>query len=125
MSADLLLAGFAALSALWPSSPCSPPPTSSTSATRAARARALRALRHLHVRVLRAPAPALGSLPGTQLWCEAPPPTHTHLAAVHTASAYDPGWSPQEMLSGMRTLEEAAEGLVAALSSNPDATGAP
>jgi hypothetical protein len=76
-------------------------------------------------RGLRAPAPALGSLPGTQLWCEAPPPTHTRHAAVHTASAYDPGWSPQEMLSDMRAVEAAAEGLVAALSSNPDATGGP
>jgi hypothetical protein len=44
-------------------------------------------------------------------------------AAVHCTSAYEPGWSPEEMLSDMRGVEAAAGGLVAALSSNPDARG--
>jgi hypothetical protein len=53
------------------------------------------------------------------------PTTPTHAATAHTAGAYEPGWSPEQMLSDMRALEAAAEGLVAALRSSPDARGGP
>jgi hypothetical protein len=44
---------------------------------------------------------------------------------VRTAGAYEPGWSPEEMRGDVRALEDAAEGLLAALRAKPEALGAP
>jgi hypothetical protein len=42
---------------------------------------------------------------------------------VRSAGAYEPGWSPEEMRGDMRALEDAAEGLIAALRGDKAALG--
>jgi hypothetical protein len=77
--------------------------------------------------IAKAPRRGPGSSPAAALTADdlqaKPLLMHTCHAAVHTASAYEPGWSPEEMSGDMCALEEAAEGLVAALRSNPNARG--
>jgi hypothetical protein len=69
------------------------------------------------------PIPGLPACPAP----DAPPATHRHtcLAAVNAAGVYEPGWSPEQMLSDMCALQVAAEGLVAAPRSSPNARDGP
>jgi hypothetical protein len=68
-------------------------------------------------------APTCLPSPSCSLPCK--PTTPAPAATAHTVGAYEPGWSPEQMLSDMRAVEAAAEGLVAALRSSPDARGGP